>query len=81
MVWFRITDIPDTPPAGGEVEGSGRTSGETAESPEGLPLLGSAQMRDGRTTMTLDRQMTAGGVLLWFPGTVEVAEVQLVGVS
>ena len=66
---------------GGEVEVYGLTSGETAESPEGLPLLGSAQMRDGRTTMTLDRQMTAGGVLLWFPGAVEVAEVQLVGVS
>ncbi|MDO5511517.1 murein biosynthesis integral membrane protein MurJ [Corynebacterium sp.] len=65
---------------GGPVEVYGLRAGQEAATPEGLPLLGSADMRDGRTTMTLDRPMTAGGVLLWFPEAVEVAEVQVVGV-
>jgi len=65
---------------GASVEVYGLAEGEAADSPEGLPQLGGGQLRDGRTTLTLDRPMTAGGVLLWFPGFAEVAEVQVVGV-
>ncbi|NLA56663.1 MAG: murein biosynthesis integral membrane protein MurJ [Corynebacterium humireducens] len=64
---------------GGEVEVYGLTEGTVADSPEGLPLLGSGELRAGRTTLELDRPMTAGGVLLWFPAPAEIAEVEVVG--
>jgi len=64
---------------GGEVEVYGLTEGTVADSPEGLPLLGSGELRAGRTTLELDRPMTAGGVLLWFPASTVLAEVEVVG--
>ena len=48
------------------------------DSPEGLPLVGSGEMREGRTTLELDSPMTAEGVLLWFPAPVTLAEVDVV---
>lgn len=65
--------------AGGTVEVYGLTEGTVADTPEGLPLLGSGELRAGRTTLELDRPMTAGGVLLWFPAPAEIAEVEVVG--
>ncbi|MDO5670347.1 MAG: murein biosynthesis integral membrane protein MurJ [Corynebacterium sp.] len=65
---------------GASVEVYGLLEGESAPTREGLPQLGGGELRDGRTTLTLDRPMTAGGVLLWFPAFSEVAEVQVVGV-
>ncbi len=64
---------------GGAVEVYGFTEGRVADTPEGLPLLGSGELRAGRTTLELDRPMTTGGVLLWFPAPTEVAEVEVVG--
>ena len=61
------------------VEVYGLTAGQQAATPDGLPLLGSGDLRDGGTTLELDRQMTAGGVLVWLPAPAEVAEVEVVG--
>ncbi|WP_460490476.1 hypothetical protein, partial [Corynebacterium nasicanis] len=66
---------------GGEVEVYGLPAGTEATDPAGLPRLGAGSLREGQTTLTLDRPMTADGILLWFPAPVQVAEVQVVGVG
>lgn len=63
---------------GGEVEVYGLRDARVVDSPEGLPLVGSGEMREGRTTLELDSPMTAEGVLLWFPAPVTLAEVDVV---
>ncbi|QGU05867.1 murein biosynthesis integral membrane protein MurJ [Corynebacterium comes] len=72
--------VIDVPVGDVAVEVYGVPEGVRKQDPSGLPLLADATLHEGRNSLDLDLQVS-GGVLMWFTGQAEVAEVQVVGVN